>query len=193
MHTRRLAAFLLGMWLGGSVLVVWFQFYNLRFASGLLVTPSEPALQITKKLPDTEFRLMLHYYAAEQNRRYVYLWEEAEMVLALVLGACLFMGTQKRILPLVLCGLMLMVVVVQHTGVTPELAYRGRLADFPPGNNITGIVLRVYALEQVYVWVESVKLLVGVVLASYLFVFRAHRSRKQLHAIDHPDHSHVNG
>jgi hypothetical protein len=193
MHTRRFAAFLLGTWLGCSVLVLWFQFYNLRFASGLLATPSDSAMEITQKLPDTELRLMLHYYAAEQNRRYVYLWERAEMVLALALGASLFLGTQKRIFPLILCALMLLVVVFQHTGVTPELAYRGRLADFPPGNNTTGTVLRVYALEQIYAWVEGVKLVVGVVLASYLFVFRARRSRKQLNLVDNPDHSHVDG
>ncbi len=193
MHTRRLAAFLLGIWMGGSLLVVWFQFYNLRFASSLLLTPSDSAVEITKRLPDLELRQMLHYFAAEQSRRYVYLWEEAEAVLALTLGACLFLGTQKRIFPLILCGMMLLVVIFQHTGVTPELAFRGRQADFPPGSNTTGILIRMYALEQVYAWIEGAKLLVGVILASYLFVFRAHRSRKQLHAIDNPDHSHVNG
>ena len=193
MHTRRLAAFLLGIWLGCSLLVVWFQFYNLRFASGLLITPSDSAVEVTKKLPDTELRLMLRYAAAEQNRRYEYLWEEAEIVLALVLGASLFLGTQKRIFPQILCGLMLLVVIFQHVGVTPELAYRGRLADFPPGNNVTGIVLRVYALEQIYAWVEAAKLVVGVLLAGYLFIFRARRSRKQLHAVDDPDHSRVAG
>jgi hypothetical protein len=92
-----------------------------------------------------------------------------------------------------LCAVMLLLVVFKHIGVTPELAYRGRLADFPPGNNTTGILLRVYALEQVYAWVEGARLLAGVVLASYLFTFRARRSRKQLHAIDNPDHSHING
>jgi len=193
MHTRRLAAFLLGIWLGCSVLVIWFQFYNPRFAANLLVTPSDSAVAVTKKLPDTELRLMLRYAAEEQNRRYAFLWEEAEIVLALAVGGCLFLGTQKRIFPLILAGVMLLIVVFQHVGVTPELAYRGRLADFPPGNNITGILLRVYALEQVYAWVEGAKLFVGIVLASYLFVFRARRSRKQLHAIDNPDHSHIPG
>ena len=193
MHTRRMATFLLGIWLGCSALMIWFQFQNLRFAAGLLDTPSDSAAAMTKKLPDTELRLMLRYHAVEQSRRYTYLWEEVELGLAVALGGCLLVGTQRRIFPLILCALMLLVVVFQHVGVTPELAYRGRQADFPPGNNTTGILLRMYALEQVYAWVEGAKLVLGAVLTSYLFVFRARRSRRQDHFVDNPDHSHVNG
>jgi hypothetical protein len=193
MHTRRMATFLLGIWLGCSALMIWFQFQNLRFAAGLLTAPSESAAEITKKLPEAELRLMLRYQAAEQSRRYTYLWEEAEIVLALALGGSLFLGTQKRVLPLILCAAMLLVVVFQHVGVTPELAYRSRLADFPPGDNTAAVLLRMYALEQVYAWVEGAKLVLGAVLTGYLFVFRARRSRKQIHTIDHPDHSHVDG
>ncbi|HEY4361788.1 MAG TPA: hypothetical protein VGN17_12490 [Bryobacteraceae bacterium] len=193
MHTRRLAAFLLGIWLGCSVLMMWFQFSNPRFTADLLITPSDSAAEMTKRLPDAELRLMLRYAAAEQNRRYQFLWEQVELGLAVATGLALVAGTQKKILPLAICGAMLLTVVFQHMGVTPELAYRGRLTDFPPGNNSTGAMLRVYALEQVYAWVEGTKLVAGVVLASYLFVFRPRRNRKQLHAIDDRDHSRVAG
>jgi len=116
------------------------------------------------------------------------------MVLALALLACLVLGTQKRKLPLLLCGIMLIVVGFQHFAVTPELAYRGRDADFPPGNTAFGPQARVFAMQQIFGGVEALKLLVGGFLTSYLFVFRSGRRLQQkVDAVDHPDHSHVDG
>jgi hypothetical protein len=190
-----LAAFLLGVWLGCSLLVIWFQFYNLRFDATVLNAPSDSAARVAKTLPEAELRLMLRYQASEENRHYAYLWEEVEIGLAVALGVCLFLGTEKRIFPLLVCAFMLAVVLFKHIGVTPQLAYLGRQADFPPGNNTAATLIRVYTWEQVYGWMEGAKLILGLVLASYLFSFRTRRSsssRKQVHAVDHPDHRHIN-
>ena len=93
-----------------------------------------------------------------------------------------------------LCVIKLVVVLFQHFGVTPELIYRGREGDFPPGSTAVGTQTRVWALHQVYVGVECVKLLSGAVLGSYLFAFRTRRRRRRTEDdfINHPDHSHVN-
>jgi hypothetical protein len=70
-------------------------------------------------------------------------------------------------------------VLFQHSALSPEIAYRGREADFPPGSLNIGTNLRLLALQQTYFGVEVVKLIAGGVLASYLFVFRTQRrSRK---------------
>ena len=45
-----------------------------------------------------------------------------------------------------------------------ELAYRGREADFPPGNRTFGTQARVWAIEQLYAGSEGTKLLVGGIL-----------------------------
>jgi hypothetical protein len=194
MHTRRMAGFLLGAWLGGSILMILIQVENLRFTATLLSTPSDQAAEILKKTgPQENVQLLMRYQAAEQNRRYSYVWEEGQFGLALVLGACLFLGTQRRIFPLVFCGLMLLMVIFQHSGVTTELAYRGREADFPPGNTSYSVQTRVWALDQVYAWVEGTKLALGALLSAYLFVFRARRTRKQINALDYPQHSHMDG
>jgi hypothetical protein len=192
MHTRRMAAFLLGAWLGGSLLMILIQVENLRFTASLLSAPSDQAIEIIK---DTGHRqnveMLLRYQASEQNRRYSYVWEEAQFGLALILGGCLFLGTQRRIFPMVFCGLMLLMVLFEHFGVTPELVYRGRAADFPPGNTAYGVQTRVWALDQVYAWVEGTKLVLGALLAGYLFIFRARRMRRQTDAIEFPQHSRV--
>jgi hypothetical protein len=192
MHTRRMAAFLLGAWLGGSLLMILIQVENLRFTASLLTTPSDQAADLmTKTGPRQNVEMLMRYQAAEQNRRYSYVWEEAQFGLALTLGGCLFLGTQRRIFPMVFCGLMLLMVVFQHLGVTPELAYRGRAADFPPGNTAYGVQTRVWALDQVYAWIEGTKLVLGVLLAGYLFIFRARGRRRQMSAVEFPQHSRI--
>ena len=191
MHTRRMAGFVLGVWLGGSILMILIQVENLRFTSSLLSTPSDQAAEFLKKAPQENIQLLMRYQAAEQNRRYSYVWEQAQFGLALILGASLFLGTQRRIFPLVFCGLMLLMVIFQHIGVTNELAYRGREADFPPGNASYSAQTRVWALDQVYGSVEGTKIVLGALLSGYLFTFRARRTRKQINAIDYPLQSHT--
>jgi hypothetical protein len=39
--------------------------------------------------------------------------------------------------------------------------------------------------------VEGAKLVLGVLLSGYLFIFRARRTRKQMSAIDFPQHSRI--
>jgi hypothetical protein len=74
---------------------------------------------------------------------------------------------------------MLVLVLLQFGAISPEIAYRGRETDFPPGSTNIGSVTRLMALQQVYFGVEVVKLIAGGLLASYLFVFRTQRrSRK---------------
>ena len=189
-----MATFLLGVWLGGSLLMILIQAGNLRFTTSLMLSPSDQAAQFMKKAASPQdVALLLRYQAAEQNRRYLYIWEEVQFGLGLILAACLFFGTQRRIFPLAFCGLMLIMLMFEHIGVTPELAFRGRETDFPPGNATYALQVRVWALDQVYAWVEGAKLVLGVLLSGYLFVFRARRTRKQLDAIDFPYHSKVEG
>jgi hypothetical protein len=194
MHTRRMAGFLLGAWLGGSVLMILIQVANLRFTASLLATPSDQAAEMLKQTgPQQNVEMLMRYQAAEQNRRYAYVWEESQFGLALILAVCLFLGTQRRVFPILFCGLMLLMVIFEHMGVAQELAYRGREADFPPGNASYSAQTRVWALDQVYGWVEGAKLVLGVLLSGYLFIFRARRTRKQINAIDYRQPSHTNG
>jgi hypothetical protein len=193
-HTRRLAAFLLGIWLGGGLLMILIQAENLRFTSSLLSTPSDQATAYLKKSgSQQDFALMMRYQAAEQNRRYADIWEDGQFGLGLVLAASLFLGTQRRTFPLVICALMLVMLMFEHFGITPELAFRGRETDFPPGNAALGLLVRMYALGQIYAWVEGCKMVLGVLLAGYLFIFRARRTRKQIDSIDQRHASHIGG
>jgi len=165
---------------------------NVQVPRLVLAGTNPPVAQVIKKLGYDETALLLRHAGAEETRRYTYVWEEAELFLGVMLAGALFFGTQRRILPLTLCGVMLALVLFQHFAVTPELAYRGRETDFPPGNNALGPMTRMLAMQQVHFGVEIVKLSAGLILSSYLFVFRAQRrNRRQVHGIDDPDRDHA--
>jgi hypothetical protein len=174
-HTRRISTFLLGAWILGCVLMAYISVRSLESPGIVLNSPPEPVAEIVKKLGYDTTAQFVRHAVMEQTRRITYTWEEGQMVLALALGGCLFMATQRRIFPLVLCGMMLVLVAFQHVALSPEIAYRGRAADFPPGSVDIGTVTRLLALQQAYFGVEVVKLLAGGLLASYLFVFRTQR------------------
>ena len=143
------------------------------------------AAKLIDKLGSDNATLLLRHAAAEQARYIEYKWEEVEMAVGVALFWCLFLSTQRRALPLVLCGIMLLLVVFQHLALTTEMAYRGRETDFPPANTAVGPVTRLLLLQQVFFSVEVMKLVAGGVLASYLFIFRtSRRSRKNLRSID---------
>jgi hypothetical protein len=173
MHTRRMATFLLGIWIGCSALMALLAVENLRSAARVMDGAAPSAAKMIETLGTGNASLLLSYQAAEQTRTYLSTWENAQIALAVVLGACLFLGTQKRILPLAFCAAMLLLVLFQHFAVLPELAFRGRETDFPPGNAAFGARTRVLLLAQVYAGAEGLKILTGVVLTAYLFVFRA--------------------
>jgi hypothetical protein len=149
MHTRRMATFLLGIWLGCTVLMGWIALEDSSLSSaagGPLVTA--------------------------QNRLHFYNWEEAQFVLGLVLGICLFLGTQKRVAPLICCGFMLLLVLFEHLNLMPELIAQGHEVDLSTSERITNVRMHPLNLNRIYGGVEGVKFLIGGFLASYLFVFR---------------------
>lgn len=164
-------------------------------ASGLVMnSPVEAVARMIKTLGQDQMALLLRHQAAQQTRSLYYIWEQAQIALGLALGFFLYFGTQKRLLPVVLCGIMLSLVMFQFWAITPELGYRGREMDFPAGGDVSSGMVRVLMLYQVLVGTEGLKLIIGGVLASYLFVLRTSRKRsgrRQVDLVDDPDHSHI--
>jgi len=165
---------------------------NLHSSGLVMNSPLEPVTRMIKTLGPDQMTLLLHHQAAQQTRYLYYVWEEVQVVLGLVLLAVLYFATQKRIFSLVLCGIMLSLVMFQFWAITPELGYRGREMDFPSGGDVSSSMVRVLLLYQLLVVTEGLKLIVGGVLASYLFVLRTSRKRSgrnQIDLINDPDHS----
>ena len=192
MHTRRIATFILGAWIAGSLFMVFISLQNTRSVNALLTSPLPQAAKVIDLSGKDQAALLLRHAAGEETRAALFEWERAQIVVAIALGGFLFLGTQRRVFPIVLCGAMFVLVVFQHLGLSTELAYLGRETDFPPGNALIGPRTRLLALQEVYYAAEVIKLAAGGILASYLFAFRARRSRRDIHALDAADSRAVN-
>ena len=60
----------------------------------------------------------------------------------------------------------MLALVLFQLAIQPELTFRGREADFPPGNQSLGTQARVWALTEVWIGAESAKLLIGGLLTA---------------------------
>src|SRR5947207_14334888 len=114
MHYRRIACFMLGLWLGGGLLMAWFGAASFRTVDHMLSNPN-PLLSVQMRtLGPGGARLLLRYQVAEQNRRLFATWETAQIILGILFFSFLLFGSDEGKFSLVLLLLMLVATVVQR-------------------------------------------------------------------------------
>ena len=145
MRATRFATFLMGAWIGCCVFMDLLALQNLRLVGRTINSASPAAADIIRKNGQEQVTLLLHHFAAEQYRYYFSMWERIQVPGALLVAAVLYLAVGRRWIPQMLCGLMLALVLFQ-LAIQPELTFRGREADFPPGSQALGTQARVWAL-----------------------------------------------
>jgi hypothetical protein len=177
MHFRRLATFLLGLWLGGSVSIDFVATQN--FASVDRLLPQ------VKTLGRDDARVLLRRHAAEQNRWLFEQWERMQFGLALALFLTLLAGpTDKTAFGM--CVFMTLIVFADRFFFTPEMT---RLAAESP------IPANFATLHEFYGGFELAKLAAGLMAAIKLMLRRRRDSGKvgdKIDVVDEPHHRHVN-
>lgn len=179
MHATRIVTFLLGIWLGCSVMMDLITLQTPNLPDQILSNPHPEAQKIIQASKGDGARLLLDHAAREEVRYYTSNWELIQIPLGFLTLGALYFATERRLLANVLAGLMLVVVLFQYFAITPELTYRGREADFPPGSLMPVTVEGVKALTQVYVGVEGLKIVIGGLLASVIFAQRSRRRTRK--------------
>ena len=179
MHSTRVATFLLGAWIGCCVFMDLVALQSLRLAGAAISSASPMVADIIRKSGPEPIALLLRHFAAEQYRHYFSTWELIQVPAALLLAGVLYFAAGKRWIPQMLCGLMLALVLFQ-LAIQPELTFRGREADFPPGNRALGTQARVWALTEVWVGAESAKLLIGGLLTALMIGHKSRRRSRQV-------------
>ena len=167
MHHRRIAAFLAGLWIAGSLIMAYVATQNASGVDRIMHAPSAEASKIIQKLGQEQARMFLRYQAYEMTRFYMPRWEIAQMTLAALIAAVLYLGTHVNRLMVVLCGVILLVVLFMHFVLTPEITFLGRGLDF---TNDRGT--RYWALNALYAGLEVLKVVLVLIIAGYLFVFK---------------------
>ncbi|MEQ1886802.1 MAG: hypothetical protein ABL967_17200 [Bryobacteraceae bacterium] len=180
MHTTRVVTFLLGAWIGCCIIVGVLAYQNVVLTDRLMASPTGPADELIKTIGPNQARLLLHHFAAEEYRRYFSDWGMAQIGFALIVIAATYFAVDRRLLPTILAGLMLLLVLFQYFAIAPEVAYRGRETDFPPGSLAVGAIARRRAMLEVYAGTEAAKLLIGGLLASYVFSFKSRRRARSI-------------
>jgi hypothetical protein len=178
MHSTRIATFLLGAWIGCCVLLDLLAIQNLRLAGQMLNSAIPAASEILQNAGREPMSQLLRHFAAEQYRYYFSVWGLIQLPGLLLLAGVLYFAAEKRILPQILC-LAILVLVVFELAIDPEMAYRGREADFPPGSRELGTQARVWALTEIWIGVETAKLAVGGVLAAFIFSYKSKRRARR--------------
>jgi hypothetical protein len=187
MHTRRLAAFLLGGWIAGSIFMVTLVITNLRAAnSAFQGTMPEPVHQMLQNAGLENVRMLVQFHASEMTRTYLSRWELLQIVLGIGFLFVLVFATHTRRAPLFFGGMMVVLVAFLHFFIAPELAYIGRQLDFVPRDSNIDLRLRLWMLTQVYFVLDAVKVLIGLGLAAYLFYFRSRRHHRAHSEADEP-------
>jgi len=175
MHSTRVATFLLGAWLACCLFLDIVAAQSVRMTARFLSAPIAPAAATLKNVGGEQAALLLRHFDAEQSRYYYANWELMQIPIVLLIAVLVFFATGRRFVGPLIAGLILILVLFQAFAITPELGFRGRETDFPPGSQNVGTQARLWALTQVFIGVEAAKLLFGGILASYIFVFKSRR------------------
>jgi hypothetical protein len=196
MNSRRLVCFLLGLWMGGGLLLLWVAAGDSGSVDRLMARPHPVATAQFNALGRSDARLLLRYQVAEQNRWYLQTWEEVQIVIGAVFFFFLLFATRENQFALLLVLLMIVGVLVQRLLLTPATISLGRMIDFAAANALPGERARFWVLNSWYWGVELVKWALGLVLAVRLIAHRSARSRnarQQVNMVDKANYRHVNG
>jgi len=174
MHRNRIAAFLLGCLIMGSVFMIFVATQNFGTVDRVLAAPPQEAVQMFQTLGRQNGRLLLRYLAGEENRLFFESWELAQIGLGALLTAVLLLATKRRLLA-GMTGAMVIVALFQHFRVTPEMIALGRLVDFGGGAG-SAAYSQFWRLHGLYGVLEVVKLSLLIVAAIILLFTRQRKT-----------------
>lgn len=193
MHTRRLATFLLGVWLGGILLSVTFALKSSTVPDEILASPHPRVRELAKQTGEGNMRALLQHAAAEQQRAQSRVWDLFQLAAGAALVAYLLFGTHESSLPVALAGGMLAVAAAGYLLITPDRIGYGRGLDFLEAARFSNEQAKALLLERVHLAAEILKLALGGVLLARLLYRKPRRrlSRSKIDVVNHADHSHV--
>jgi len=194
MHTRRLACFILGMWLAAGIAVAWLEREDLQTIQDVLSQPDPAVAERVRALGAHETYLLMGHVAAEQRQRTIRSWEDVQLVLGLGFFFFLLFGTREGKLPLAMALLLVGIVLLERFLLTPEALSLARIASFAAGAS-SGEAVRRMVLSSAHEGFEIAKWMVEATLAAVLVLRRNQRlsdSGDQLDVVDKSDYGHVN-
>lgn len=168
---RRLAALLVGVWLGAGILADVAVTQNFQTVDRFLEKPgSASASAALREIPRGRERFILRRNAAEENNWIFLNWERVELVLGAALFLVFLFGERTHKWLPVLSAALFLIVAGQHFGLTPLITDLGRRVDDLPA---TGPESRKFwMLHGVYSGLDILKILVTIAVGVRLSIKR---------------------
>jgi len=168
---RRLAAFLLGVLLAGSISMDETAAANLRTVDRYLSDPGIVSAGMIHDAGRDNIALLLRYAAGESNRWLTEEWEWIQLLVGICLILVLIFGSRPPKIPIGLCLLFLAMAMAERFFLTPNILRLGRIADFLPPDTKLPVRVDLGINNTAYLAVESVKVLSCFTMA-LLFIVR---------------------
>jgi hypothetical protein len=168
---RRLAALLVGAWLGASILTDVAVTQNFQTVDRFLERPgSVSASAALNAIGRDRERFILRRNAGEENNWIFMNWERVELALGGLLFLVLLFGDKPQRLMLALCAAMFLIVAVEHFFLTPRIIdLGGRVDDLPATDPDSK---QFWLLHGIYSGLDILKMLIAVAFAVRLAIRR---------------------
>ena len=175
MHATRVVTFLLGAWVLGTLCVDVIAYMNWRLAGSVLENAPPEATTIVRNFGPESAATLLQFFAAESDRRFVERWETVTIALGLILVPAMFFATDRKLVPTIMATFMLALALFQYFTVQPELGYRTRQVDFPPGRGNQASEERAAGIAKIYLATDGCQVLFGTLMGLYVMTYRSRR------------------
>jgi hypothetical protein len=175
MHLRRVASFVLGAWIVGSLFALYIASQSGIAAEKVVHFPPPELRSMIQTLGTDKAASLLHYHGAEQSRAYVHDWGRLQLLLGPALLLILAFATRISRLALGLCGAMIVFAAFSSLILVPEIDYLERGLEFASGWSANRA--RYLALRGTFTVLETLKMTLGFALAAYLFLYKTRRFR----------------
>jgi hypothetical protein len=161
---RRIAALILGIWLGAGFFADFAVTRNFKTVETFLADPGDVTTSVElNRIGRWKERIILRRNAAEENNYLFEVWEWTELALGTVLLASLAFGERPQKLLLAAPLAMIVIVAAQRFYLSPQVAELGRkIADLPAKDPLNGTF---WMFHGIYSGAEIVKILIGLALA----------------------------
>jgi len=178
MGFRRIVAFLMGAWVGGSALLIWGVYQNFNAIDEIFKNPPDQVQKDTVILGPERVRELLRYSVGIENGDIFYTWEEIQIGIGLLAAILLFLESSTRVLSTVPLAMTLLVLFL-HLRISPDLSLSYRLFAFTPWTAESHQRDQFWKLHAIYEGIEFVKCLFGIVLTQILFLGPNTRYRRK--------------
>ncbi len=155
---HRMAAFLLGCWILGSLFMMFVATENFGTADRMLNSPENQ--KIIQPLGRDPARVLLRDMAGQENQLFFVSWEIAQLILGVALAVFLVAAGNRLLASL--AGVLVILAAIQHFAVTPRMLSLVSQLQAPAAADDFG------KLHALYGMIEVGKLIIAILLAVVL-------------------------